>query len=77
VRCSHRTDAPRVRAEEHVRQQFYHLFVDGEEDRAKSEGAKRHAFKRAAAKLTSESVIDSQNDARGRAMYWFRRDEAG
>jgi hypothetical protein len=70
---------PAVRAvtEEHVRQQFYRLFVDGEEDKAKSDGAKRKAFQRAAAKLTNDGIIDSQNDSRGRPMYCFRQDESG
>jgi hypothetical protein len=65
----------RAVAEEHIREQFYRRFVHGEEDKEKAANAKRMAFKRSAQRLMSAGVIDSQNDNRGRALYWLRVEE--
>jgi hypothetical protein len=70
-------DGIRVRAvaEEHVREQFYRRFVDGEEDKSKVGNSRRMAFKRAVERLVSSGTIGSQNDSKGRAMYWLRAEE--
>jgi hypothetical protein len=61
--------------EDHIRKAFYRIYIDAENDKAKSADAQVAAFKRALKKLIADKIVVGQKTDDGKVMLWFAHAE--
>jgi hypothetical protein len=58
-------------AEQHVRKRFYRTYIDGEDDKKKSDEAQKSAFRRAMRKAIEGKIVTGQKSNQGTPMLWW------